>query len=315
MSQEQADYITENAVEIYPPKSINVLRESGLVDYKVWGWVKMSAKFIYHIRKLKGAKLSIWNVIALSIDENRECKLTIKELQELTDYSHTEIINSLKELDEMGYLSIDKSGKKNMYKPEFAARGIGNEPSDSKETLVKKVESTPVYQVESTPPLEIPHSSIKELKELIPENEKPSFDEDLADPGWAIHAGKDVTKKQLYKLAELEAFEEGIEVELKRLRLNWVAFDEKAKDNFRRFIRALPAGQSLKHFVTWWLEDEWRAANPPWTLAVIMQRWLQAFEKTYKTDEETPRYAPIPERIKTPRPANVPRPKIPGISK
>lgn len=161
MSQDQADYTTENAVEIHPPKQINVLRESGLAEYKVWGWVKLSTQFIYHIRKLKGAKLSIWNVIALMIDENGECKLTIKELQELTDYSHTEIINSLREMDEMGYLSIDRSGKKNLYKPEFSARGENNPTA-----TVKKLDSTPVYQVESTPSLEKPHSSIKELKEL-----------------------------------------------------------------------------------------------------------------------------------------------------
>lgn len=161
MSQDQADYTTENAVEIHPPKQINVLRESGLAEYKVWGWVKLSTQFIYHVRKLKGAKLSIWNVIALMIDENGECKLTIKELQELTDYSHTEIINSLREMDEMGYLSIDRSGKKNLYKPEFSARGENN-PTGT----VKKLDSTPVYQVESTPSLEKPHYSIKELKEL-----------------------------------------------------------------------------------------------------------------------------------------------------
>jgi hypothetical protein len=62
----------------------------------------------------------------------------------------------------MGYLSIDKSGKKNLYTPEFAARGMET-PS---ETLVKKLDSTPAYQVESTPSLGKSSPSIKELKEL-----------------------------------------------------------------------------------------------------------------------------------------------------
>ena len=90
MSQEQGDYITNgNAAEIHPPKTIHAIQEKGLTEYRVWGWVKISAKFISHIKKLRGAKLSIWQVIALSIDENGKCNLTIKELCELTGYSHT----------------------------------------------------------------------------------------------------------------------------------------------------------------------------------------------------------------------------------
>lgn len=285
MSEEQAPYNTqgENAAEIHPPKTIQVIQDKGLVEYRVWGWVKISAKFISHIKRLRGAKLSIWQVLACSIDEYGKCSLTIKELCELTGYSHTEVIDSLKELDEMGYLSIDRSGKKNLYTPEFAARGVDNSPS---ETLVKKLDSTPVDSVESSPSLEKSTPSIKELKELMEEIEKPAFDEELADIGWTLLAGKKVTQKQLDKRAATAEFEEGIETELKRLRLNWVAFDEKAKEVFRRFIRDLPANQSLNQFVTWWLQDEWRAANPPWTLAVIMQRWLQAFGN--KTDEARP---------------------------
>jgi DnaD/phage-associated family protein len=176
MTEQKADYTTdaeealemlgkgyENAAEIHPPKTIQVIQDKGLVEYRVWGWVKISAKFISHIKRLRGAKLSIWQVLACSIDENGKCSLTIKELCELTGYSHTEVIDSLKELNEMGYLAIDRSGKKNLYTPEFAARGIDKTPS---ETLVKKLDSTPVYQVESSPSLEKSDPSIKELKEL-----------------------------------------------------------------------------------------------------------------------------------------------------
>lgn len=178
MSEDKQDYVTEamellhgeSAAQIHPPKTIKAVYESGLKDYKVWGWVKISSNFIYHIKKLRGAKLAIWQVIALSIDENGECRLTIKELKDLTGYSHTEVIESLKELDEMGYLSIDRSGKKNLYQPEFAARGIGNEPSDessklSQETLPSD-ESTPPDQNESSPARENLAPTSKELKEL-----------------------------------------------------------------------------------------------------------------------------------------------------
>lgn len=161
MSEEQADYISEAndmlgkgyeqpAAIIDPPRTVTALRENGLSDYKVWGWVKTSAKFRSHIKILRGAKHDIWHYLALGVDENGTCKETIKQICEGTGYSHTEVINTLRELDEMGYLSVTKNSKGNIYTPEFVARGE-NKPTES---AVKKVESTPAYQVESTPPIE-----------------------------------------------------------------------------------------------------------------------------------------------------------------
>lgn len=138
MSEQQAEYVTEAmellngepAAEIHPPKTIKVLSDAGLIDYKVWGWVKTSTQFIYHIKKLKGAKLAIWQVVSLMIDEDGECKLTIAEIAELAGYSYSETHASLAELDRMNYLSIDKtSGRKSMYAPSFVARGA-NQPTD-----------------------------------------------------------------------------------------------------------------------------------------------------------------------------------------
>lgn len=124
------------------------------------------------------------------------------------------------------------------------------------------------------------------------EIEKPAFDEELADIGWTIHAGKKITKKQLFKQSEMKAFDDMLDAQFRRLRLNFSAFDEKAKEAFRRFIRTQPKDQTLERFVSWWLEDEWRAANPPYTLGVIMQRWLQAFTK--HTDETKGSYTVPP---------------------
>jgi DNA-binding transcriptional ArsR family regulator len=179
MTQDQAEYQTDTdeareamemlgkgydqqqAAIIESPRNVLALQDKGLVDYKVWGWVKLSAKFRPHIKILRGAKVSVWLCIALSIEEDGQFSATLKELQELTGYSHTEILASIKELEEMGYLSVNRGGKKNLYSPNFAARGE-NKP---KESLLKKVESTPQYQVDSTPAIEKPPSSITELKE------------------------------------------------------------------------------------------------------------------------------------------------------
>ena len=149
---------SQPAVIIERPRKAHGINDKGLEEFQLFGWVKMSAKFCARIRKLKGAKLSIWLCLALNIDENGECKLTQKEICALTDYSHTEVINSVEELSEMGLLSVDRSGIKNLYKPLFVAKGKGNNP------IVKKLDSTPLDSVESSRAREkiVPSSSKKE---------------------------------------------------------------------------------------------------------------------------------------------------------
>ena len=169
MSQDQAEYITQPEAIIDPPRTVKALRDGSIVDYSVWGWVKTSAKFRKHIRILRGAKHDIWHYLALGVDETGVCKETIKEICEGTGYSHTEVINTLKELDELGYLTIQKDKRGNSYIPEFVARGE-NKPT---ENVVKKVDSTPVdstpvYQVESTPPIEPLHSIPLRVKRVKP---------------------------------------------------------------------------------------------------------------------------------------------------
>ena len=167
MSQDQAEYNSggEPAAIIERPRNVLAVKDDGLVDYKVWGWVKMSARFRSHIKKMRGAKLAVWLCLALSIDEQGEFASTVKELEEMTGYSHTEVLSSISELEKMGYLSVNRGGRKYVYLPNFVARGENN-PVESQVSLVKKVESTPQYQVESSPSIEKMHSSIKELKEL-----------------------------------------------------------------------------------------------------------------------------------------------------
>lgn len=174
MSEDQQEYATDAlamlgagygeqpAAIIDNPRTVKALRDTGLFEYKAWGWVKLSAKFIAHLHHLKGAKLAIWQCIALSIDETGTCKMTYKDIGTLTGYSHTEVIESIKELEAAGYLTVNKDGKTNIYEPVFVARGE-NKPQ---ETLVKKLDSTPVYQYESSPALENSAPSIKRVKRV-----------------------------------------------------------------------------------------------------------------------------------------------------
>jgi DnaD/phage-associated family protein len=121
------------AAIIDPPRKVSVIRDSGLEEYRAWGWVKTSARFIEHIRKLRGSKLATWHVIALSINERGECALSAPSVAELTGYSVSETRAAIAELDEMGYLSVTRrDGKRSIYKPEFAARSANSPSSEPK---------------------------------------------------------------------------------------------------------------------------------------------------------------------------------------
>jgi len=131
MAEQQGDYIVnENeqpAAIIDTRRTVTALRGGGLVEQNVWGWVKMSAKFISHIRHLKGAKLAVWNVVALTISESGKCELSVAEIAELAGYSTSETRATIAELWEMGYMTVaSKSGKRNIYSPEFVARAASN---------------------------------------------------------------------------------------------------------------------------------------------------------------------------------------------
>lgn len=173
MSEEQGDYsVSEQpAAIIESPRKVKALKDDGLIEYRVWGWVKVSSNFISHIKILRGAKLAIWQVIALSIDETGNCDMPLKDLVNLSGYSRSEVIESLKELYELGYLSVRKeNGRKSVYNPQFAARGANNpDPSRKYTSPVPPLDSD---QNQSSPAEENLVPTYKELKELIQEKIK-----------------------------------------------------------------------------------------------------------------------------------------------
>ena len=138
---------------------------------------------------------------------------------------------------------------------------------------------------------------------LSSSNEKISFDEERADVTWAILGGRKITQKQLDKQKALKDFEDMLEQQFKRFPLNWIAFDENAKENFRRFLKDAEEGQTLEKFVNWWMSDERRASTPPYTLAIVMQRWPQAFagkqKKAQSPAEPKPLVTPFTQNLET----------------
>ena len=274
------------AATIESPRVVRELTNDGLREYKAWGWVKVSAKFIAHIRVLRGAKLAIWQCISLSIDETGKCSLSIKELSAMTGYSHTEVIDSVKELREMGYLGVDKTGKKNIYTPEFAARGNGNDPTESVKKLDSTVvESSPAYQYESSPSEENSVPSSKELKELINGEEKMHTplgaeqisyaikkalnDANIRIPNSAVSIIRDALTQidegaPVNKNIKTEAIARGIsksDLALSEKIADAFGFDampltEAAFEVYRWIEQQEPEGQTISMFVSWAKKNE-----------------------------------------------------------
>ena len=261
MSEEQADYKFDQqpAAIIESPRKVKALQDNGLVEYQVWGWVKMSAKFIAHLKYLKGAKLSIWQCIALSIDETGTCKKTLKEIEELTGYSHTEVIDSVRELEEAGYLSVNRDKKTNIYSPVFVARG----EEKPKEALVKKLDSTPPYQYESSPSEENSIPSYKELKEF----KKP----DLLDAEIHFKLKPETIRQAVRKYFRLNV---DWDTKMSRQWMEWAVSEE---------ITA----EQISHAAKTWKEDKLFNWQPP-TLKGIFEKWPMLISSLEKENISQP---------------------------
>lgn len=267
MSEEQANYQTQPEAIIDPPRTLRALQDGKVIDYQVWGWVKTSAKFRSHIKILRGAKHDIWHYLALGVDENGKTKETIKQICEGTGYSHTEVINTLRELDALGYLSVQKDSRGNIYTPEFVARGT----KSPTETAVNKVDSTPldsttVYQVDSTLPIEEMQAIPLELKELInrllkgKKMKTSKGTDDIAYQLWKSlrDSGANLTKNHLRVMREtLTGLDEGSE-EVKSKEWN-LAHDFPAE--LEPIIQRLEKGLGLSNLM--------RDAN-----AIEVYRWI-----------------------------------------
>ena len=301
MSEEKQPYGNESqAATISPPRTIMALSDGGLIEYNVWGWVKISANFIKHIKKLKGAKLSIWQTMALSIDENGECSLSSNELAELTGYSRSEVIESQKELDGMGYLTVTKkSGKRNIYKPEFAARGY-NSPTE--EPVQKNDQSrkttSPVPSLESASDQsslseEKSDPSIKRVKRVNTTYQPKGIET-------AMWQGRPVTEEDLPEFENrekpaIDAFEQALNIPAN---WNWYpakTTDEKVWRDFRAYLVGLyeADNQCFVKYAQWRRKPYAKGAVSITTIkrdpSIFASSWAEylASETMYGDEEKT----------------------------
>ncbi len=138
MSEEQAKYYAEPAAIIERPQSRLVLHDELAEEWTV-AWIKLSTAFKPHIKNLRGAPLAVWLYISLSIGSDGNAFPGIRTIADETGYSHQAVIDAVKFLEEKGYLSVRRGERRyNIYKPQFAAIGKTNEPTET----VKLVDSS-----------------------------------------------------------------------------------------------------------------------------------------------------------------------------
>lgn len=143
MSEQQAEYLTDAmemmgqgyapAVTITPPTTEFAMGdEPGFCQTKTPAFIKLSTAFKKHMINLKGARLGIWLYIALSINDGGKAYPSIETIERDTGYSNRAIIDVIRELESLGYLSLKhRGGTSNLYTINgFAAIGKSQPSSE-----------------------------------------------------------------------------------------------------------------------------------------------------------------------------------------
>jgi len=123
MTEQQSEYITDavemlgKGYEIHPPQRVIKSDRNGKpIEIREDAWVKISMAFLETMRNLKGARLSVWMAIAIRIDENYVSYPSIAKMQKDTGLSNREIIDTVRELEKEGYLTVKNTRGHNVYR-------------------------------------------------------------------------------------------------------------------------------------------------------------------------------------------------------
>jgi len=312
MSEKHYD---EPAAIIEKPKSRIVLRDELSEEWTV-AWIKLSTAFKPHIKQLRGAPLAVWLYISLSICSNGNAFPGIRTIAEETGYSHQAVIDAIKILEEKGYLSVRRGEQRyNIYKPEFAAIGKTNEPTET----VKKLDSSDATSQVSTSDESSGVDSSEPDESTFSPKESSGVDLNKNNKINKIHAEKDFSKHQ--KRGDLvDAYLDSMNTPgIKRqVRVDAILSylseqlgintETKRWQEFAKFVdnRQQNHGERVEEFVKW-LKSQPGFDMSFWSPQRMTEHWPRAF----MSQPQQPQYAQVPERKGVPRPPNL----VPNIRK
>jgi biotin operon repressor len=309
-------HYTELAAVIERPQKRIVLHDELSEEWTV-AWIKLSTAFKPHIKRLRGAPLAVWLYISLSIDADGNAFPGIRTIADETGYSHQAVIDAIKYLEEQGYLSVKRGERRyNIYKPEFAAIGKTNEPTET----VKKLDSSETTNQVSTSdessgvdsseqksqllqpdessfsPKESSGVDLNKINQINQNPAKTDFPEqqkrgDLVDAYLDfMHSPGLKRQVRIDAILSYLSVQFGVNTETKR----WQEF-AKFVDN-----RQQNHGESVEVFVKW-LKSQPGFDMSFWSPQRMAEHWPRAFV----AQPQQQQYAPVPERKGVPRPPHL----------
>lgn len=304
-------------MEIHPPSSVitGVIGENGLQEHKTGTWIKLSTSFRAVMSKLKGSRLSVFLCVCLHIDAKNNCFPSLETIARETGYSRREVINAVHELEESGFLTVNRDGKRsNFYHVDLAA-AMG-------------AENSPV------------HFATKNTRQNAPKEELIKEEKRLGANAPALPKSTDPmdTLLEFERLKQQRAEREGLAPEALT---NIEAFPPDCKqgarlmyDKFQLLPPAKPRSGKGGDYADWLngirdlsklcaeyhvnLEDGfnefWKAWNPsPFTFdrpGAMTKTMRAALARTHLRDRSEQPPAPEPERKPVPRPAGIAKPQF-----
>lgn len=271
--------------EIHPPTNVIQEGDDGLPEERTdEAWIKISTAFLRTMKKLRGAKLAVWMAIALRINEKYVSFPSIKKIQDDTGLSNREVISTVKELEEMGYLKVRRGGTHNTYYVKMFAGFGASDPilPGSEESSPVNSATSVVNSVNASPVKSSLKQEEREQNKRVPEKKGDILDGILA------YSKKDDEVEQV-----LIALEVGLRVNIDRSLKNQQVAKRIVKD-----------GRPVERWLAWVKSDEWRLAHLGIyrNMERVWGEWPQAFEETHATNPAYEKYVPPDNSKAVPNP-------------
>jgi len=269
MSEKKAEYkvdqsITQDlddAIEMlgkgYEVHAPHVVLEMGsnyeLKKAQQEAWIKLSTTFRKSLPHFKGAKLAVFIAISLGINEHGESYPALDTLVKWTGYSRRGIIEAIKELQELGVLTVAQGIKKsNLYHINaFASFGTGNDPIGAEIAPVQKTaDRGAINDTENSENVLKTAPELESLTRTI--NNKESLKKDITEKGgvsWSILGGLSSEEVAKHSAAE-NAIKESTDEFERQMGYNPLSWGSKDLEPLAKFL-AKQTLHDIRRFADW----------------------------------------------------------------
>jgi len=101
-----------SAFEVHPPGTVLKERGGKVYEEQTEPWIKVSTSLRYIAKEISGNQFMVYMMIALHINEDNTSWPTIDTLQHETGLSRPVVIESIRKLEELGWIIPDRNHRK-----------------------------------------------------------------------------------------------------------------------------------------------------------------------------------------------------------